>query len=149
MQRQTDPSRKIANEFLSNLETALEEKRFKFNLTLIKRHAQLYRFCAKTKTHFLFIHGSHQGKNFFKIPSPCHEISHSISSLEDIDWALILLKKPQDKNCPLGFLIPRDDFMKSGFTMDRTGLLKINRKDLSLKHQFSSWGTFFQLLNLE
>jgi len=32
--------------------------------------------------------------------------------------------------------------------MNRTGLMKIKQKDLSLKHQFIDWTTFFQLLNL-
>lgn len=147
---QTETSRKLVDEFLSSLKAALGKKRFKFDLKLIKRHAQLYRFYARKKTHLLFIHVRHQGKDFFRIPSPWQEIPHFISSLEDVNWAVILLKEPVDRNCPLGFQIPRDDFirMKSGFTMDRMGLVKIKQKDLSLQYQFNSWDTFFQMLNL-
>jgi|OpeIllAssembly_1097287.scaffolds.fasta_scaffold266556_1 hypothetical protein len=147
---QADTSRKLIDGFLSNLKSTLGKRRFKFDLKLIKRHSQLYRFYTKHKTLFLFIHVGHQGKDFFKIPSPWEEISHFVSSLEDIDWALILLKKSEDRNGLLGFQIPRDGFMrlKSSFTMDRTGLIKIKLKDLSLEYQFNSWDTFFQMLNL-
>ena len=147
---QTDTSKKLVDEFLSNLKTALGKKRFKFDLKLIKRHAQLYRFYARNKTHFLFIHVRHQGKDFFRIPPPWEDISGFSSSVEDTDWAVILLKEPKDSNYPLGFQIPSDDFirMKSGFTMDRMGLVKIKQKDLSSEYQFNSWDTFFQLLNL-
>jgi hypothetical protein len=138
----------LADEFLSNLRTALGQKRVKFDLKLIRRHAQLYRFYIKSKTHFLFIHAKH-GKEFFEMPSPWQEISHFISS-ENMDWAVVLLKPSESKNHPLGFLVSRDDLknMKSGFGMNRMGLMKIREKDLSLKHQFINWGTFFQLLNL-
>jgi len=143
-----EASKELANEFLSNLKTVLGRKRVKFDLKLIRRHSQLYRFYIKSKTHFLFIHASH-GREFFEMPSPWQEISHFISP-ENMDWAVILLKEPESKNHPLGFLVSRDDFanMKSGFAMNRMGLMKIKKKDLSLKHQFISWGTFFQLLNL-
>lgn len=143
----TETSKKLVNEFLSNLKTALEQKRFKFDLKLMRRHSQLYRFYVKNRTHFLFIHGS-RGKDW-EIPSPWQEISHLISS-ENIDWAVILLKEPRGKDHPLGFLIPRDDFikMKSGFTMNRMGLIKVKEKDLPLKYQFNNWDTFFQLLSL-
>jgi hypothetical protein len=139
---------KLANEFLSNLKAALEHKRVKFDLKLIRRHAQLYRFYIKSKTHFLFIHASH-GKEFFEMPSPWQEISHFISP-ENMDWAVILLKESESSNHPLGFFLSRDDLrnIKSGFVMNRMGLMKIREKDLSLKHQFINWGTFFQLLNL-
>jgi hypothetical protein len=138
----------LASEFLSNLKTALGKKRGKFDLKLIRRHAQLYRFCIKSKTHFLFIHASH-GKEFFEMPSPWQEISHFVSP-ENMDWAVILLKESESKNHPLGFLVSRDDLknIKSGFALNRMGLMKIREKDLSLKHQFINWGTFFQLLNL-
>jgi hypothetical protein len=144
----TEASKEFANEFLLNLKTALEQKRVKFDLQLIKRHSQLYRFCIKNKTHFLFIHASH-GKEFFEMPSPWQEISHFISP-ENMDWAVILLKESEGKDHPLGFLVSRDDLrnIKSGFAMNRMGLMKIREKDLSLKYQFINWGTFFQLLNL-
>jgi hypothetical protein len=147
---QTDTSKKLVDEFLSNLRITLGRKRFKFDLKLIKRHAQLYRFYARNKTHFLFIHVRHQGKDFFRIPPPWQEISGFSSSAEDIDWAVILLKETKDSSYPLGFQIPSDDFirMKSGLTMDRMGLLKIKQKDLLSEYQFNSWDTFFQLLNL-
>jgi hypothetical protein len=143
-----EASKELANEFLSNLKTVLGQKRVKFDLKLIRRHSQLYRFYIKSKIHFLFIHASH-GKEFFEMPSPWQEISHFISP-ENMDWAVILLKEPGSKNHPLGFLVSRGDFanMKSGFAMNRMGLMKISEKNLSLKHQFISWGTFFQLLNL-
>ncbi len=145
----TETSKDLANEFLSNLKTALGQKRVKFDLKLIKRHSQLYRFDIKKKTLFLFIHAS-QGKEFFEMPSPWQEISHFISP-EDMDWAVILLKEPESKNHPAGFLVSRDDLknIKSGFAMSRMGLVKIREKDLSLKYQFMNWGTFFQLLHLQ
>jgi hypothetical protein len=67
-----------------------------------------------------------------------------------MDWAVILLKECESKNHPLGFLVSRDDLrnVKSGFAMNRMGLMKIREKDLSSKYQFINWGTFFQLLNL-
>jgi hypothetical protein len=141
-------SKGLADEFLSNLRTALGQKRVKFDLKLIRRHAQLYRFYIKSKTHFLFIHAKH-GKEFFEMPSPWQEISHFISP-ENMDWAVILLTPSESKNYPLGFLVSRDDLknIKSGFGMNRMGLMKIREKDLSLKHQFINWRTFFQLLNL-
>ncbi len=143
-----ETSKELANEFLSNLKTALGKKRVKFDLKLIRRHAQLYRFYVKRKTHFLFIHAKH-GKEFFEMPSPWQEISHFISP-ENMDWAVVFLKESESKNHPLGFLVSRDDLknMKSGFAINRMGLMKIREKDLSLRHQFINWGTFFQLLNL-
>jgi len=143
-----EASKELANEFLSNLKTALGKKRVKFDLKLIRRHAQLYRFYVKSKTHFLFIHAKH-GKEFFEMPSPWQEISQFISP-ENMDWAVVFLKESESKNHPLGFLVSRDDLknIKSGFAINRMGLMKIREKDLSLRHQFISWGTFFQLLNL-
>jgi hypothetical protein len=143
-----EASKELANEFLSNLKTALGKKRVKFDLKLIRRHAQLYRFYVKSKTHFLFIHAKH-GKEFFEMPSPWQEISHFISP-ENMDWAVVFLKESESKNQPLGFLVSRDDLknIKSGFAINRMGLMKIREKDLSLRHQFINWGTFFQLLNL-
>jgi len=143
-----EASKELANEFLSNLRTALGKKRVKFDLKLIRRHAQLYRFYVKSKTHFLFIHAKH-GKEFFEMPSPWQEISHFISP-ENMDWAVVFLKESESKNHPLGFLVSRDDLknIKSGFAINRMGLMKIREKDLSLRHQFINWGTFFQLLNL-
>jgi hypothetical protein len=144
----TEASKTLANEFLSNLKTALEQKRVKFDSKLIKRHSQLYRFNIKNKTHFLFIHGNH-GKEFFEVPSPWQEISRFISS-ENMDWAIILLRETEDKNRPLGFLIRRDDFMKMkvGFALNRMGLIKIKGEKLSSKYQFSDWDNLFQLLDL-
>ena len=144
----TEASKELANEFLSNLKTALGQKRAKFDLKLIRRHSQLYRFYIESKTHFLFIHVSH-GKEFFEMPSPWQEMSHFMSP-ENMDWAVILLKESETKNHPLGFLVSCDDLknIKSGFAINRMGLMKIREKDLSLKYQFINWGTFFQLLNL-
>jgi hypothetical protein len=145
----TETSKELADEFLLNLKTALGQKRVKFDLKLIKRHSQLYRFAIKSKTHFLFIHAS-QGKEFFEMPSPWQEISHFISP-ENMDWAVILLKEPENQNHPSGFLVSRDNLknMKSGFAMSRMGLMRIKEKDLSSRHQFVNWDTFFQLLNLQ
>jgi hypothetical protein len=147
---QADTSRKLMDEFLSNLRSILGKKRFKFDLKLIKRHSHLYRLETKHKTLFLFIHVVHQGKDFFRIPSPWEEISHFVSSLEDINWGFILLKKPEDRSGVSGFQIPCHEFMrlKSSFTMDRTGLIKIKQKDLAPEYEFNSWDTFFQMLNL-
>jgi hypothetical protein len=140
--------KELVNKFLLNLKTALEQKRFKFDLKLIGKHSQLYRFYVKNRTHFLFIHASRG--NRWEIPSPRIEISPLISS-ENIDWAVILLKEPEAKNHLLGFLILGDDFikMKAGFSMTRMGLIRIKEKDLSLKYQFNNWDTFFQLLKLK
>ena len=145
----TEASKELVIEFLSNLKTVLEQKRFKFDLKLIRRDSQLYRFYVKNKIHFLFICAS-QGKGFFEIPSPGQEMSHFISS-ENIEWAIILLRESEGKNHPSGFLIRRDDFMKMkvGFTMNRMGLIKIRGKKLSSKYQFNNWDSFFQLLNLQ
>ena len=144
----TEASKKLADEFLSNLKTALGQKRVKFDLKLIRRHSQLYRFYSKSRTHFLFIH-ARRGKEFFEMPSPWQEISQFISP-ESMDWAVIFLKEPESKSHPLGFLVSRDDLknIKSGFAMNRMGLMKIREKDLSSKHQFINWSTFFQLLDL-
>jgi len=143
-----EAGRELVNEFLANLKTALEQKRFKFDLKLIGKHSQLYRFYVKKRTHFLFIHASRDER--WEIPPPRIEISHLISS-ENIDWAVVLLKEPEGKNHLLGFLILGDDFikMKAGFSMNRMGLIKIKEKDLSLKYEFNNWDTFFQLLNLK
>jgi len=145
----TEASKELANEFLSNLKTALGQKKAKFDLKLIRRHSQLYRFYIESKTHFLFIQASH-GKEFFEMPSPWQEISSFISP-ENMDWAVIFVKESESKNDPLGFLVSRDDLknIKSGFAMNRMGLMKIREKDLSLKYQFINWDTFFQLLNLK
>ncbi len=138
-------SEKLLEEFLSNLRTILTKKRLKFDLRLVKRHAQLYRLCIKNKTHFLFIHVSRVKD--FSIPSPCEDSSHLISS-ENLNWAIILLKEA--KNQPIGFLIPGNDFtnMKSAFTLNRMGLIRIKEKDLSSKYSFNSWDSFSHLLNL-
>jgi len=144
----TEASKKLANEFLSNLKAALGQKRVKFDSKLIRRQSQLYRFYIKNKTHFLFVHAG-CGKEFFEIPSTGQDISHFIA-LENMDWAVILLREPKVKDRPLGFLIPHDDFinMKSGFRMNRVGQIKIRERDLLLKYQFNNWDTFFRLLHL-
>ena len=141
---QTD-SAKLLEEFLSNLRTALTQKRSKLDLKLVKRNAQLYRLCFKNRIHFLFIHVSRVKD--FSIPSPWDDIVHLISS-ENIDWAVILLK--EGKSQPIGFFIPGDDFtnMKSVFTMTRMGLIRIKEKDLPLKYRFNSWDSVSHLLNL-
>jgi len=140
--------KELVNEFLSNLKTVLEQKRFKFDLKLIGKHSQLYRFYVKKRTYLLFINASRDGR--WEIPPSRLEISYPISP-ENVDWAVVLLKKPGSKKHPLGFLILGDDFMKmkAGFSMTRMGLIKIKEKDLSLKHQFNNWDTFFQLLSLK
>jgi hypothetical protein len=53
-----EATKEFANEFLSNFKIALGQKRIKFDLKLIRRHSQLYRFYVKRKTHFLFIRAS-------------------------------------------------------------------------------------------
>src|SRR4030067_1395576 len=120
----TEASKELADECLSNLKTALGQKRVKFDLKLIKRHSQLYRFYIESKTHFLFIHASH-GKEFFEMPSPWQEISSFISP-ENMDWAVIFVKESESENDPLGFLVSRDDLknIKSAFAMNRMGLIK-------------------------
>jgi len=140
--------KELVNEFLSNLKTALEQKRFKFDLKLIGKHSQLYRFYVKNRTLFLFIHASRG--NRWEIPSPRIEISHPIFP-KNIDWAVVLLKEPEAENHLLGFLIVGDDFrkMKAGFIMNRMGLIRIKEKDLSLEYQFNNWDTFFHLLKLK
>ena len=150
IEMRTKASKELVNGFLSNLKTALEQKRFKFDLKLIRRHSQLYRFCVRNQTRFLFIYTS-RGKDW-EILSPGQEISYFISS-EDMDWSVILLSEPKGKgkdDDPFGFLISRDDYikMKSGLTMNRMGLIRIKEKDLSIKNRFNSWNTFFQRLNL-
>jgi hypothetical protein len=144
---QSEASKKLVDEFLSNLKTVSEQKRFKVDLKLIRRDSQLYSFYVKNKSHFFFIHVS--SAQYFLIPSPRQDISRLISS-ENIDWVVILLKKPEGKKHPSGFLIPGDDFtnMQTDFTINRVGLIKIKEKDLSLKYQFNNWDTFFKLLNL-
>jgi hypothetical protein len=139
------PPEKALEEVISNLRNALIKKRLKFDLKLVKRHAQLYRLCIKNRTHFLFIHVSRVRD--FSIPLPCEESSPSIPS-ENTDWAVILLKEA--KNQPIGFFIPGNDFtnMKSVFTMTRMGLVRIKEKGLSSKYCFNSWDSFSDLLNL-
>ena len=49
------PPKKIAEHFLSNLKTKSNRKRFGFDLKLIKRDLQLYRFNDHNKPYFLFM----------------------------------------------------------------------------------------------
>jgi hypothetical protein len=144
---QPETSKKLVNEFLSDLKTVLEQKRFKLDLKLIRRGSHLYRFNVKHKAHFFFIHVS--GAQYFLIPSPRQDISRLISS-ENIDYVVMLLKQTEGGKHPSGFLIPGDDFtnMQSGFTINRMGLIKIKEEDLSLKYQFDNWDSLFKLLNL-
>ncbi len=138
---------KLLEQFLSNLKTNLEEKGFDFNFKLIKRHLHLYRFDGHHKPYFLFIYESLCG--FWEISPNWEEIAHLIPS-ENKNWAAILLQKPSGENCPLGFLMSSQDFikMKSGFGMNRMGRIRIHEKDLSSKNKFNSWKSFFRLLNL-
>ena len=140
------PSKKLFEQFLSNLKIISKQKRFDFDLKLIKRNLRLYRFNDHKKRYFLFIHESLS--SFWEISPSWQEISHLISS-ENTSWAVILLQKPCGENCPLGFLISGSDFikMKSGLGINRMGRIKIHKKDLSVKDQFSDWDSFFQLLN--
>jgi hypothetical protein len=137
---------KLIEIFLSNLKTALEQKGFKLDLNLIKRHAQLYRLHVKNRSLFLFIHVSRV--KVFLIPSPWNEIPHLIPE-RNINWAVILLRGVKAQ--PIGSLIPGNDFsnMKSIFDLTRMGLVKIREKDLSSKYRFDGWDSFFQLLNLQ
>ena len=41
---QTETSKKLLNEFLSNRKTALGQRRLKFDLKLTRRYSQLYRY---------------------------------------------------------------------------------------------------------
>ena len=141
------PPNRIAEHFLSNLKTKSNRKRFGFDLKLIKRDLQLYRFKDHNKPYFLFIHESLCG--FWEISPNWEEITHLIPS-EDRNWAAILLQKPSGENHPLGFLMSSHDFikMKSGFGINRMGRIRIQEKDLSSKNKFNNWESFFQLLNL-
>jgi len=136
----------LFEQFLSNLKIISKQKRFASDLKLIKRNLRLYRLNDNKNPYFLFIHESLS--SFWEISSNWQEISHLIPS-ENTSWAVILLQKPSGENSPLGFLISSNDFikMKSGFCLNRMGRIKIHKKDLSLKHQFSNWDSFFQLLN--
>jgi hypothetical protein len=140
------PSKKLFEQFLSNLKIISKQKRCDFDLKLIKRNLRLYRFNDNKKRYFLFIHESLS--SFWEISPSWQEISHLIPS-ENTSWAVILLQKPCGENCPLGFLISGSDFikMKSGLGINRMGRIKIHKKDLSVKDQFSDWDSFFQLLN--
>jgi hypothetical protein len=139
------PPKKLFEQFLSNLKTNSKQKRFSFDLKLIKRDLQLYRVEGHHKPYFLFIHESLG--SFWEISSNWQEITHLLPS-ENTNWAVILLQKPSGENSPLGFLISDNDFimMMSGFSINRMGRIKIHKKDLSLKHQFDNWDGFFQLL---
>jgi len=140
------PPKGLFDQFLSNLKIISKQKRFSFDLKLIKRNLQLYRFNDYKKLYFLFIHASLS--SFWEISSNWQDITHLISS-ENTSWAVILLQKPSGENHPLGFLISSSDFikMKSGFSINRMGRIKIHKKDLPSKHQFSNWDSFFELLN--
>lgn len=140
------PPKKLFEQFLSNFKIISRKKKFTFDLKLIKRNLQLYRFNDHKKRSFLFIHESLS--SFWEISPNWQDISHLIPS-EDTSWAVILLQKPCGEDCPLGFLISGSDFtkMKSGLGLNRRGRIKIHQKDLSVKDQFSDWDSFFQLLN--
>ena len=140
------PPKKLFEQFLSNLKIISKQKRCDFDLKLIKRNLKLYRFDDHKKRFFLFIHESLS--SFWEISPNWQEISHLTPS-GNTSWAVILLQKPCGENCPLGFLISGSDFikMKSGLGINRMGRIKIHKKDLSVKDQFSDWDSFFQLLN--
>jgi hypothetical protein len=145
---QREISRKTVDEFLENLKIVLTHKRLRFDLKLLKRHLQLYRFYLKPKTVFLFIHLS-RAKDFC-IPPPWEEIACYLSSAE-MAWAVILLKGPARESDPLGFFIAQGDFMKmkSKFNMNRLGLLRIKGKDLQMKHQFNTWDKLLEHLRAD
>jgi hypothetical protein len=140
--------KKIAERFLTNLQTKSNRKRFGFDLKLIKRDLGLYRFHDHHKPRFLFIHESLG--SFWEISPNWHEIRHLLPA-ENANWAVVLLQKSNAENSPLGFLIPNDDFVMitSGSLMNRMGRIRIHRKELPLKNQFDNWDGFFQLLNLQ
>ncbi len=140
------PLKKIAEHFLSNLKTKSNRKRFGFDLKLIKRDLQLYRFNDRHKPQFLFIHESLG--SFWEISSNWQKIIHFLP--ENANWAVILLQKPSGEGSPLGFVISDIDFimMTSGSGINRMGRIRIHKRDLSLKDQFDNWDGFFQRLNL-
>jgi hypothetical protein len=141
------PPKPIFEQFLSNLRTHSKRKRFGFDLKLIKRDLQLYRFNDHHKPYFLFIHESLG--SFWEMSSNWQEITHLLPS-ENTNWAVILLQKPGREDSLSGFLLSNNDFvmMTPGFGINRMGRIKIHKKDLSLKHQFDDWDGFFQRLHL-
>lgn len=145
---QREALKKTVDDFLENLKTVLTHKKLTSDFKLLKRHLQLYRFCLKPKTYFLFIHLS-RVKDFC-IPPPWEEITRFPSSSETV-WAVILLKGSEWKSDPLGFFIAQGDFMKmrSKFSMNRLGLLRIKGKDLQIKHQFNSWDKLLKNLRAD
>jgi len=141
------PSRRLFEQFLTNLKANLGQKGFGFDLKLIKRHLHLYRFKDPHKPYFLSVHESLG--SFWAISSDWQDLTHLIPS-DHGNWAVILLQKPSGENDPLGFLISGNDFikMKSGFCINRMGQIKIHKKDLSPQNEFNNWDSFFRLLNL-
>ena len=141
------PPKEIAEHFLLNLKAKSNRKKFGFDLKLIKRDLQLYRFNDHHKPYFLFIHESLC--SFWEILPSWEEVTHLIPS-ENANWAVILLQKPCGENHPLGFLMSGNDFMKmiSGFGINRMGRIRIHEKDLSSRNKFNNWKGFFRLLKL-
>lgn len=140
------PPERLLEQFLSELKINLEQRGFKFDFKLLKRHLHLYRYEDHHRASFLFIHESLCG--FWEISPNWAEITRLMPS-EHSKWAVLLLHKPSGENRPLGFLISSNDFikMKSGFGMNRLGRIRIHEKDLSLKNKFNNWERFFRLLN--
>jgi len=138
---------KMLEQFLLDLGTNLEEKGFDSNYKLIRRHLRLYRFDDHHKPYFLSIHESLCG--FWEISPKWEEVTH-LTPLENTNWAVIFLQKPNGENYPLGFLMTSNDFMKmiSGFSINRLGRIRIHEKDLLSRNKFSNWVSFFRLLNL-
>ncbi len=140
------PPKQIFEDFLSNLRTNSKRKRIGFDLKLVKRHLQLYRFSDHQEPYFLFIHESLG--SFWEISSNWPEITHVLPA-ENTSWAVVLLQKPSREDSPSGFLLSNDDFITiiSGSGINRMGRIKIHKKDLPVKYQFDSWDDFFQLLH--
>jgi len=93
---------RLLEQFLSSLIVNLKQRGFESDFKLIKRHLHLYRFDDHHKPYFLSIHGSLCG--FWEISPKWEEVSH-LPPLENTNWAVIFLQKPNGENYPLGFLV--------------------------------------------
>ena len=138
---------RLLEQFLSSLIVNLKQRGFESDFKLIKRHLHLYRFDDHHKPYFLSIHGSLCG--FWEISPKWEEVTH-LTPLENTNWAVIFLQKPNGENYPLGFLMTSNDFMKmiSGFSINRMGRIRIHERDLPSKDKFNDWKSFFRLLNI-
>ena len=148
MEMRTSSSKKTTEAFLSNLKSILEQKGFDFDLRPIKRSLNLYRINAPSKSCFLFIL-DYRKKSFWEISPRWQDINRLIPS-EHAGWAVILMEALDGEDQPSGFLISSSDFikMRSGFSINREGRIKIHKEDLSLRHEFKNWRSFFRLLKL-